>query len=84
MTLQEVLAQVIDWLQHHKRLSYRALKRQFALDDAYLEDLKEAILFAHPQVVDEDGRGLVWSVRLSRVMVFQDGAQGLAHCYNLA
>jgi class 3 adenylate cyclase/predicted ATPase len=35
-------------------------KRQFDLDDDYLEDLKDAILFAHP-VVDEDGRGLVWT-----------------------
>ena len=35
--------------------------RQFALDEADLEDLKEAILFAHPQVVDEAGRGLVWT-----------------------
>ena len=31
MTFKEVLAQVIDWLQQDKRLSYRALKRQFAL-----------------------------------------------------
>lgn len=40
MTFKEVLAQVIDWLQQDKRLSYRALKRQFTLDDDYLDDLK--------------------------------------------
>ena len=39
MTFQEVLAQVIAWLQREQRVSYRALKRQFALDDDYLEDL---------------------------------------------
>src|SRR5690242_17372911 len=48
-------------LHQHGRVSYRALKRQFALDDDYLADLTEAILFAHPQVVDEGGRGLVWT-----------------------
>jgi len=40
VTFKEVLAQVIEWLQHDRRVSYRALKRQFALDDAYLDDLK--------------------------------------------
>jgi hypothetical protein len=52
--------QVLTMLQCRGRVSYRALQRQVALDEAYLEDLKEAILFAHPQVVDEAGRGLVW------------------------
>jgi hypothetical protein len=40
MTFQEVLAQVITWLKHDKRLSYRALQRQFGLNAAYLADLK--------------------------------------------
>jgi class 3 adenylate cyclase len=31
MTFKEVLAHVIDWLQQDQRISYRALKRQFAL-----------------------------------------------------
>ena len=31
MTFKEVLTQVIDWLQQDTRVSYRALKRQFAL-----------------------------------------------------
>src|SRR5205807_1370719 len=31
-----------------------------ALDDDYLADLKEALLYAYPQVID-DGRGLVWT-----------------------
>jgi len=60
MTFKEVLAQVLDWLQHDQRLSYRALKRQFALDDDALEDLKEALLYTHAQVIVDDGRGLVW------------------------
>ena len=60
MTFKEVLAQVIDWLQQDTRVSHRALKRQFALDEDYFEDLKDAILYAYPQVVD-DGHGLVWT-----------------------
>ena len=60
MTFKEVLAQVLEWLQHDQRISYRAVKRQFALDDDYLADLKEALLYAYPQVID-DGRGLVWT-----------------------
>lgn len=59
MTFQDVLTQAIDWLQRDKRVSHRALKRQFELDDDYIEDLKDAILYAHPQVVD-DGQGLIW------------------------
>ena len=50
MTFNEVLSQTIAMLHQHGRVSYRALKRQFALQDDYLEDLKDAILFAHPQV----------------------------------
>jgi hypothetical protein len=61
VTFNEVLSQTLAMLHQHGRVSYRALKRQFALDDDYLEDLKEAILFAHPQVRDEEGRGLVWT-----------------------
>ena len=60
MTFEEMLDQVIEMLQRRGRVSYRAMMRQFALDEAYLEDLKEAILFAHPQIIDEEGRGLVW------------------------
>lgn len=46
MTFQEMLAHVITWLQCEQRVSYRALKRQFTLDDAYLEDLKDELIYA--------------------------------------
>jgi hypothetical protein len=42
MTFKDILAQVIGWLEQDKRITYRALKRQFDRDDAYLEDLKAA------------------------------------------
>ena len=61
MTFKEMLAQVVAWLQQDKRVSYRALKRQFALDDAALADLQDAILYTYPQVSNDAGRGLVWT-----------------------
>src|SRR5215467_4178005 len=60
VTFNEILIQTIAMLQQHGRVSYRALKRQFAIPDDYLEDLTDAILFAYPQVREEEGRGLVW------------------------
>ncbi len=39
---------------------YRALKRQFDLDDACLEDLKDEMFFGHP-MADENDRGFVWT-----------------------
>ncbi len=60
MTFDEILAQIIDLLKHQGRVSYSALKRRFDLNDDYLNDLKDELLFAHP-VVDEDNRGLVWT-----------------------
>jgi class 3 adenylate cyclase len=37
------------------------VQRQFDLDDAALADVKEALLYAHPELVEDDGRGLVWT-----------------------
>ena len=61
MTFEEILDQAIAMLQRRGRLTYGTLKRQFQLDDAGLDDLKEQLLYAHPQVVDDAGRGLVWT-----------------------
>src|SRR5438128_1287371 len=61
MTFDEVLAQVLELLQHEGRVSYRALKRRFALDDEYLEDLKAEIIDAKHLAADEDGKVLVWT-----------------------
>jgi class 3 adenylate cyclase/predicted ATPase len=57
----EVVAQAIAWLQREGRVSYRALKREFELDDAYVADLKEEIIAAKRLAVDEDGKVLVWT-----------------------
>jgi hypothetical protein len=46
MAFDEVLGQVIELLRREGRLSYRALKRRFSLDDEYLEDIKSEIIEA--------------------------------------
>jgi hypothetical protein len=61
MTFDEILDQAIVMLQRRRRVSYRALKRQFALDEAYLEDLKHEIITVHRLAVDQDGEMLVWA-----------------------
>src|SRR5712691_11289411 len=61
MTFDEVLSQVQDLLQREQRVSYRGLKRRFALDDEYVEDLKEELIGAKRLASDEDGRFLVWT-----------------------
>jgi predicted ATPase/class 3 adenylate cyclase len=60
MTFEELLDQAIALLQRRGRLTYRALKRQFDLDDAYLEDLKTELIKGQRLAVDEDGEVLVW------------------------
>ena len=44
MKFSEVVAQTLAWLQRDERVSYRALKREFELDDEALEDLKVELI----------------------------------------
>jgi TOMM system kinase/cyclase fusion protein len=60
MDFYEVLDQVIDLLRNRGRVSYRALKVQFKLDDESLEALKDELIKAQRLAVDEDGSVLVW------------------------
>jgi hypothetical protein len=60
MTFEEILDQAIAMLQRRGRLTYRALKRQFNVDDDYLEDLKAELIKGQRLAVDEDGEVLVW------------------------
>src|SRR5262245_40392081 len=53
--------QVMTWLQQDQRISYRALKRQFSLDDDYLDDLKVELIEVKQMAVDQDGKVLVWT-----------------------
>jgi class 3 adenylate cyclase/tetratricopeptide (TPR) repeat protein len=60
MTFDDILAQVLDLLQREMRVSYRALKRRFDLDDDYLEDVKDELIYAKKLAADEENRVLVW------------------------
>src|SRR6266446_5031333 len=59
--LYAVLDQVVVLLRRRGRVTYNALKLQFDLDDAHLGVLKEELLYTQPQVVDDQGRGLIWT-----------------------
>ena len=61
MTFEEVLDQAIEMLRRRGRVTYRALQRQFDLDDAYLADLKAEIIEAQRLAVDKNGTVLVWT-----------------------
>jgi class 3 adenylate cyclase/tetratricopeptide (TPR) repeat protein len=61
MTFEEILDAVLAMLQRRGRVTYRTLKRQFSLDEDAFKDLKDELLYAHPHMVDDDGRGLVWT-----------------------
>ena len=61
MTFEEILDQALAMLQRRGRMTYRALKRQFQLDDDALEDLKAEIIKGQRLAVDEDGEVLVWT-----------------------
>jgi class 3 adenylate cyclase len=60
MDYDELVAKVIDLLQREKRVPYRALKRRFSIDDDYIEDLKDELIYAKKLAMDEDNRILVW------------------------
>jgi hypothetical protein len=61
MDFYTVLAGVIEILQREGRTSYRALKRQFALDDEYLADLKVELIEVKKLAADQGGTMLVWT-----------------------
>jgi hypothetical protein len=61
MDFYAVLDQVLDLLRQRGRVTYNALKRQFGLDDACLQDLKDEIIVAQRVAVDENDTVLVWT-----------------------
>src|SRR5438309_4137714 len=60
MHFEEILDQAIAMLQRRGRITCRALKRQFNLDDAFLEDLTVELIKGQRLARDEDGEVLVW------------------------
>ena len=57
----EVLDQVVALLRTRGRVTYRALKLQFQLDDEHLEALKEELIEAQRVAADDNGKVLVWT-----------------------
>src|SRR6266446_6188481 len=55
-----VVDQVIALLRQRGRVTYSTLKRQFQLDDAALEDVKNELIEGQRLAVDERGNVLVW------------------------
>src|SRR5712691_2139047 len=60
MTFEEILDRAIAMLQRRGRLTYGTLKRQFQLDDAALDDLKNELIEGQRLAFDERGNVLVW------------------------
>ncbi len=73
MKFSEVVTQAIAWLQREGRVSYRALKREFDLEDDFLEDLKEELITVKEVAADKDGKMLVWAGQNS----LESSVQGL-------
>ena len=61
MKFSEIVDQATALLQRKGRVTYRALKREFDLDDEALEDLKEELIKAARVARDESGEVLVWT-----------------------
>src|SRR5262249_49778718 len=61
MDFVAVVDQAIALLRQRGRLTYGTLKRQFQLDDAALDDLKDELIVGQRLAVDENGRVLVWT-----------------------
>jgi hypothetical protein len=60
MDLYKVIDQVAALLQQRGRLTYRALKVQFQLEDEQLEAVKEELIEGLHVATDEGGKVLVW------------------------
>ena len=61
MDFVAVVDQVIALVRQRGRVTYRTLQLQFTLDDVQLATLKDELLDSRPHVVDDAGRGLVWT-----------------------
>ena len=60
LSFDELLERAIEMLQRRQRLTHRAMKRQFHLDDDWLEDLKVELIEGQ-RVATEEGAVLIWT-----------------------
>ena len=55
MDFYAVLDEMAELLRSRGRVSYRALKEHFGLDDERLDALRTELLYSHPDTVSEEG-----------------------------
>src|SRR5262245_51820698 len=60
MDLYAIIDEVVALLQKHRRVSYRSIKLQFALNDEQLEAITDELIAVRELAVDKDGKMLVW------------------------
>ena len=77
MKFSEIVAQTLAWLQRDGRISYRALKLEFDLNDDVLDALKKELIEAKRLAIDENGKVLVWegAARVSGFTAQVSGSQ---------
>ena len=61
MQFFHILPAVITLLQREGRVTYQALKLEFGLDEAFLDGMRDELIYAKRCAVDEDGIVLVWT-----------------------
>ena len=61
MKFSDIIKHAITLLQDSGRVSYRAMKREFELDEEELEDLKLELIEVREIATDKDGKMLVWT-----------------------
>src|SRR5262245_46765735 len=73
MRFSAIIAQARALLQDKGRITYRALQREFALDETALADLKEELIEGEQVARDEKGKVLVWTGPLTEQPVKSTG-----------
>ena len=68
MRFFHIVSAVVALLQREGRVTYWALKQEFGFDDAFLEGLREELIFAKRVACDEGGKVLVWTGELPAVV----------------
>ena len=78
MSFDDIMQQALDLLQRQGCVSYRALTRRFDIDDDYLDDLKEELLYVHAANVQADDRGFAWTGEATHRLIHRPGTIALS------
>jgi hypothetical protein len=61
MDFYDLLDHVVNLIRQRGRVSYRALQRQFDVNDDLLAEIKDEIIYAQHPVAEDGERGLIWT-----------------------